>query len=97
MTLKERAEREKTHCECCDTMIFAILIIMCAAYQITTALTLLPSLVISDYCFISTLGVQLMGFFGCVAMACVLGMMFPIVTPLESTEQTHVHPSIKDS
>ena len=94
---KERVAREKIHCECCDIMIFAILVIMCVVYQITTALTFLPSLVIYDYRFISNIGMQLMGFFGCMAMACALGMMFPIVTPLESWEHIHVNQSIKDS
>ena len=73
------------------------MVLMCVDHQIATALTFLPSLVIFDYRFISTVGVQLVGFFGCLAMACILGMMFPIVTPLESTQQTHVDKSIKDS
>ena len=79
---------EEGYCTCTDSIVFVMFVIMYINLQMLITLVCRPSAVIFDYRFISTLGVQLTGLFGCLVMACILGMMFPIVTPLESPEQS---------
>jgi hypothetical protein len=80
-------ELGKEFCFPFDTILFAILAIGCLVHQLMTAAICLPSAVIFGSHFISTLGVQLTGFFGCLTIAGTLGVMFPIQTSLEYSEQ----------
>ena len=79
-----------------DSALFAVLVIGCAAHLIMTAVIFLPSLVIFDQRFIATLAIQLSGFVGCLAMACTLGVMFPVAVPVESLAHTPENKSTKD-
>ena len=79
-----------------DSALFVVLVMGCAAHLIMTTVTFLPSLVIFDQRFVSTLAIQLSGFVGCLAMACTLGVMFPVAIPLESSAHTLENKSTKD-
>ena len=94
---RDDIELDKEFCILFDIMLFAILVIGCSVHQMMTALTCLPSAVFFGSHFISTLGVQLTGFFGCLAIAGTLGVMFPIQPPLASFEKPLANQSSKGS
>jgi hypothetical protein len=80
-----------------ESLLFGMLVTACVAHQFMTALACQPSSMVFDSLFMSTLGVQLTGFFGCLAIACALGSMFPILKQLESFAQSPLKNPIKDA
>ena len=89
-------ELGKEFCLYFDITLSAILIIGCSVHQIMTAIICLPSAVVFGSHFIFNLGVQLTGFFGCLAIAVTLGVMFPIQKSLGYSEPILANESRKD-
>jgi hypothetical protein len=89
-------EDEERSCHSIDSGLFAGLVIVCAAHQIMNALICRAPSIVFDYRFISTLGIQLSGFFGCLAMANKLGVMFPVAIPLKYLAHTLDNKSTED-